>query len=276
MPELPEVEVIRLGLRPHLTGRRFTGISHSGHDLRSPMPVDDLRRHILNRTATDVGRRAKYLIITVESGAKLLIHLGMSGRLGFFPQEAPVARHDHLRLLLDNGSELRFNDARRFGAVLVFPAEEAGDLERTFFAALGPEPFSRGYTADYLQQKARSRQLPVKVFLMTNDIVVGIGNIYANEILFASGIAPNRRVATLSLAEWRKIVARTRLILQQAIDCGGSTISDFANANHESGYFQVNFRVYDRKGQPCLTCGQAIEKTQLGGRACYFCPRCQK
>lgn len=276
MPELPEVEVIRLGLQPHLTGRRVVGVSHSGYSLRSPMPVESLHLHILDQRVGDVGRRAKYLIIAFENGARLLIHLGMSGRLGFYPQKAPVARHDHLRLLLDDGRELRFNDARRFGAVLVFPAEEAADLERTFFAALGPEPFSRAYTARHLQERAKGRQLPVKVFLMTNAIVVGIGNIYANEILFASRIAPARRAATLSIGEWRNVVANTRLILQQAIDCGGSTISDFANASHESGFFQVNFRVYDRKGQPCLSCGRAIEKIQLGGRACYFCPKCQK
>lgn len=276
MPELPEVEVICRGLRLHLIGRTITLIRHSGLHLRVPVPVDELNRHIANHTVTDVGRRAKYLIITMQGGAKMLIHLGMSGRLGFFPQQSPAARHDHLRLLLDNGIELRFNDARRFGAVHVFSGTEATDLEPTFFAQSGPEPFSQAYSAPYLMEKARGRQSPVKVFLMTNEIVVGIGNIYANEILFSARIAPTRRAATLSLAEWRRIVAKTHLILQQAIDCGGSTISDFANADHESGYFQVNFRVYDRKGQPCLTCGRAIEKIQLGGRTCYFCPKCQK
>ena len=276
MPELPEVEVICRGLRPHLVGRTITRIGHSGLQLRTPVPVDELNRHIVNQAVTDVGRRAKYLIITMQDEAKMLIHLGMSGRLGFFPPQAPAARHDHLRLLLDNGIELRFNDARRFGAVHVFSGTEATDLEPTFFAQSGPEPFSRAYSAQYLLEKAGGRQSPVKVFLMTNEIVVGIGNIYANEILFAARISPTRHSATLSLAEWRRIVTKSRLILGQAIDCGGSTISDFANANHESGYFQVNFRVYDRKGQPCLTCGRAIEKIQLGGRACYFCPKCQK
>lgn len=276
MPELPEVEVICRGLQPHLVGRTITRISHSGLDLRVPVPVEEMNRHIANHAVSDVGRRAKYLIITVEGGAKMLIHLGMSGRLGFFPRQAPAARHDHLRFLLDNGIELRFNDARRFGAVHVFSGADAADLEQSFFARSGPEPFSRAYSAQYLQERAKGRQLPVKVFLMTNEIVVGVGNIYANEILFAARIGPTRRAATLSPAEWRRIVAKTRLILEQAIDCGGSTISDFANANHESGYFQVNFRVYDRKGQPCFTCGRAIEKIQLGGRACYFCPKCQK
>jgi formamidopyrimidine-DNA glycosylase len=276
MPELPEVEVICRGLRPHLIGRTITRIRHSGFNLRVPVPVDELSRHIANRVVIDVDRRAKYLIITVEGGTKMLIHLGMSGRLGFFPQQSPVARHDHLRLLLDNDIELRFNDARRFGAVHVFSGADAANLERSFFARSGPEPFSREYSAQYLLEKAKGRQSPVKVFLMTNEIVVGIGNIYANEILFAARIAPTRRAATLSLAEWRRIVAKTRLILKQAIDCGGSTISDFANANHESGYFQVNFRVYDCKGQPCQTCSRAIEKIQLGGRACYYCPKCQK
>ena len=276
MPELPEVEVICRGLRPHLVGRTITRIRHSGLDLRAPVPVEEMNRHIAGQAVTDVGRRAKYLVITVQGGAKLLIHLGMSGRLGFFPPQAPAARHDHLRFLLDNGIELRFNDARRFGAAHVFSGAEAADLERAFFARSGPEPFSLAYSAQYMLEKAEGRQSPVKVFLMTNEIVVGIGNIYANEILFAARIAPTRRAATLSLAEWRRIVTKSRLILGQAIDCGGSTISDFANADHESGYFQVNFRVYDRKGEPCHTCGRAIEKIQLVGRACYFCPKCQK
>ena len=276
MPELPEVEVVCQGLRPHLVGRKIVQIRHSGMNLRTQIPIADMFRHILSRTVVDVARRAKFLIITLDNGARLLIHLGMTGRLGFFPFEVPAVRHDHLSLLLDNDLDLRLNDSRRFGAIHVFSGEEAADLDQTFFKAIGPEPLGEGFSAQYLIDKAAGKKQPVKTFLMTTTTVAGIGNIYANEILFAARIRPARSAASLSAAAWRRIVEQTRLVLQHAIDCGGSTISDFLNAERKSGYFQVHFKVYGRQGEPCPTCGRPIEKVQIGGRASYFCPKCQK
>ena len=276
MPELPEVEVVCQGLRPHLVGRKIVQIRHSGMNLRTQIPIADMFRHILSRTVVDVSRRAKYLIITVDNGARMLIHLGMTGRLGFFPFEVPAVRHDHVSFLLDNDLDLRLNDSRRFGAIHIYSGEAAADLEQTFFKATGPEPFSEDFSAQYLIAKAAGKKQAVKVFLMTTTTVAGIGNIYANEILFAARIHPARSAASLSPAAWRRIVQQTRLVLQQAIDCGGSTISDFLNADRKSGYFQVHFKVYDRQGEPCSTCRRLIEKVRIGGRASYFCPKCQK
>lgn len=277
MPELPEVEVICRGIRPHLVGRRITAIHESGKKLRQQIPIEQLNLELVGLRVTAVTRRAKYLEIEVETGAMLLIHLGMTGNLGFFSPAAALAKHDHLRLTLDNHSELRFNDSRRFGSIQVLSAAETPDREMTIFKSTGPEPFSEAFTAEYLHQLAKGRDLPVKTFIMTNQVVAGIGNIYANESLFRAATHPARKVRTLTKKQWSRLILEIREVLEQAIACGGSTISDFINAGREKGYFQVNFRVYGREGEACPTCGAAnIEKIKLGGRASYYCPKCQK
>ena len=294
MPELPEVEVICQGLRPHLTGRIITTIHCSGKSLRHPVPHDAMNELLCGQTIRAVTRRAKYLLIETEdetlsrSSAVLggrdtrpsltvvIIHLGMTGNLGIFPCASPVKIHDHVRWQLDNGLELRLNDTRRFGAVWLLSPEEARIRESGFFARTGPEPFSSLCTPGHFMTLAQRRKQPVKTFLMDGRIVAGIGNIYANEALFAAGIHPSREACSLREGDWQRLIPLIREILTRAIDCGGSTISDFINASGESGYFQVNFKVYGRKGQPCQQCGKAIEKIQLSGRASYFCPDCQK
>lgn len=274
MPELPEVEVIRRGLAPLLTGRRVARISWSDKKLRAPMPHALLHQWILGQRIRGVDRRAKYLLIRMENLATLVFHLGMTGKMGLAPQETPPAKHDHLQLLLDNGSELRFNDSRRFGAVLVLPP--GGEHEAECFGNQGPEPFSKAFCAEYLAHRAHSRTMPVKLFLMDGRVVAGIGNIYANEILFAVRIHPATPAAEVSRKEWQEVVRHSRMILKKAIKAGGSTISDFLNANGEKGYFQLSLNVYNRQGTPCSACKTPIEKSVMGGRATYFCPRCQK
>lgn len=276
MPELPEVEVVCRGIRPHLLGRTIERIVHSGKMLRTPVPVEAMRLHLLGRKIVEVKRRAKYLQIIADDSAVLIVHLGMTGNLSFSAPESPPARHDHVRLLLDNGLELRYNDIRRFGALYLLTGREAEEIETAFFHTTGPEPFSSAFSPDYLINLARSRKLPVKSFLMTNQVVAGIGNIYANESLFQAGIAPQRPVSHISAKDWQRLIACIRQTLTWAIDCGGSTISDFVNASRESGYFQVNFQVYGRKGEACKKCSTQIVKTQIGGRATYYCPNCQK
>lgn len=277
MPELPEVEVICRGIRPHLVGRQVIAIHESGKKLRQSVPIEQLHLELIGQSVTAVTRRAKYLEIEVETGAMLLIHLGMTGNLGFFPPTAAPAKHDHLRLTLDNHSELRFNDSRRFGSIQILSAAETPNREETVFNTTGPEPFSEAFTADHLHQLAKGRDLPVKTFIMTNQVVAGIGNIYANESLFRAGVHPAKKVRTLTKKQWRLLILEIREVLEQAIACGGSTISDFINAGREKGYFQVNFRVYGREGEPCPTCAAAnIDKIKLGGRASYYCPKCQK
>ena len=293
MPELPEVEVICQGLRPHLTNRIITTIYYSGKPLRHPVPFAAMDEMLCGQTISTITRRAKYLLIATEDGtpsrscaapdardtrlslAVIIIHLGMTGNLGLFPLAAPIKTHDHVRWQLDNGLELRLNDSRRFGGVWLLPPEQARNLETGFFAGTGPEPFSNLCTPAYFMAIAQKREQPIKTFLMDSKVVAGIGNIYANEALMAAGIHPARKACTLQEHHWQRLIPVIRTILTQAIACGGSTISDFINANGERGYFQMNFQVYGRKNQPCHQCGSLIEKIQISGRASYFCPHCQ-
>lgn len=276
MPELPEVEVICRGLRPHLTRRIITAIRCSGKPLRHPVPHAAMGELLCGQTIRAVERRAKYLLIATEDETLLIIHLGMTGNLGLFPHTSPVKTHDHVRWQLDNGLELRLNDSRRFGAVWLLPPEQARNQETGFFASTGPEPFSNLCTPAHFMALARKRQQPIKTFLMDSKVVAGIGNIYANEALMATGIHPARKASTLQEQDWQKLIPLIRTILTKAIACGGSTISDFINASGERGYFQMHFQVYGRKSQPCHQCGSLIEKIQINGRASYFCPNCQK
>ncbi len=276
MPELPEVEVTRRGLLPHLPGKRITRVSWSNKRLRTPIPRKLLVREIAGERVQTVDRRAKYLLVRMMSGSVLVLHLGMTGRLGLFPGDAPRARHDHLRLLLENGMEVRFNDSRRFGAILVWPAEEAAALEERFNAGKGIEPFSDQFTGGILQELAARRRQPVKSFLMDSRLLAGIGNIYANEILFAAGIFPETPVDCITRPQWQAIVIHCQEILARAIEAGGSTISDFIGSSGAPGYFQLQLQVYGRAGEPCARCGAPIEKRKTGGRATFFCPRCQQ
>ena len=275
MPELPEVEVIRRGLQAHLPGRRIEAVFHSGKQLRHTVPLETMRRLLVGRRIAGVARRAKFLLLSMGDGAILILHLGMTGRLGLFPAGSATALHDHVRWRLDDGLELRLHDTRRFGSVRVVTAEEAPDIESTFFKATGPEPFGAACTPAYLFGQAQGKRQPVKTFLMDMRIIAGVGNIYANECLYTCGINPSRPAADLRLRDWRRLLPSLRAILQQAIDCGGSTISDYVNAGGKPGYFQVHFQVYGREGEPCPECGTPIDKIRLGGRASYFCPKCQ-
>ncbi|HFQ80906.1 MAG TPA: bifunctional DNA-formamidopyrimidine glycosylase/DNA-(apurinic or apyrimidinic site) lyase [Desulfobacterales bacterium] len=272
MPELPEVEVIRQGIAPMLIARTIIRVKSSGLALRLPIPRTKIERYIKDQPITAVRRRAKYLLVNMANNAALIIHLGMTGRLGMFRADQSPAPHDHLCCLLDNGLELRFNDTRRFGSIQVLPPDSD---EGHFFAALGPEPLGDDFTVDYMQNRAGKRRQPLKNFLMNSHVVAGIGNIYANEITFAASISPTRTVNKISRREWQTIITSTREILQKAIAAGGSTISDFINAGGKPGYFQLQLRVYGRAGEPCPICGTAIEKTSMAGRATFWCHHCQ-
>ena len=275
MPELPEVEVTRLGLLAHLLQRRVTNIRWSNKCLRLPMPRKLLRNSIQGKTITAIDRRAKYLLIRMEDTSVLVIHLGMTGKLGIFATKTPQAPHDHLRLYLDNGMEVRFNDVRRFGSIMVWPGQKASLLEEAFNRSRGIEPFSREFTAANLARLARRRTIAVKKFLMDGGIIAGIGNIYANEILFAAGIHPGTTVANLSNKNWQKITRCCKEILSRAIAAGGSTISNFRGSSGKPGYFQLQLAVYGKKDTPCPVCGTTIRKELLAGRATFFCSQCQ-
>lgn len=276
MPELPEIEVIRRGLQPHLPGRTITAIFRSGKNLRHPVPFAAMQRLLIGNRIGGISRRAKYLLLHMGTGDLLILHLGMSGRLGIFAADAPVADHDHVRWRLDSGQELRLYDPRRFGAVHLVPAREAGDIERTFFKDAGPEPLTDACSPEYLRKRARKKRQPVKAFLMDLHVIAGIGNIYANECLFSAGIHPLRPAADLSLSDWQCVLAALRDLLQRAIACGGSTISDYLDVSGKRGLFQFHFRIYGKKGQACPRCQTPIATVRIGGRASYFCPECQK
>lgn len=275
MPELPEVEVTRRGLLQSLPGRKVKKIVCGSKRLRTDLPCSLLSLHVLDGRFAAIDRRAKYLLFRLDSGSVLLIHLGMTGKLSLISTLEPSACHDHLRLQLDNGMDLRFNDSRRFGSIMVWPATEARQLEKAFSDRIGVEPFSPGLNTRHLRQRSRSKKQAVKNFLMDSRMIAGIGNIYANEILFAAAIHPLTPVHTIGPDEWKRIIRSTRRILTRAIRAGGSTISDFLGTGGNPGYFQLHFMVYGRAGKQCRRCGSHIGKCVVGGRATYFCPSCQ-
>jgi len=273
MPELPEVEVVCQGLGPLVVGRTIGRVRTSGLPLRLPVPLAALRRWTKGALVQEVRRRGKYLILALDNQARLVFHLGMTGRLGLFPAVTPQAKHDHLCLGLDEGMELRFNDTRRFGVIQVLtPKQEEGE----FFSALGPDPLLPEFSVAYLVEAAARRKQPLKSFLMDSRVVVGIGNIYANEILHEAGLSPLRPVNQVSRAEWQRVVTKGRAVLKRAIAAGGSSISDFVNASGRPGYFQLELKVYGRQGEPCRRCGEAIVKETQAGRATYSCKGCQR
>jgi formamidopyrimidine-DNA glycosylase len=274
MPELPEVEVIRRGLQRHLPGRQVIDIKAGNKKLRFSMPRKDLKKFIQGAQFKSVDRRAKFLLIRMDNGAHLLIHLGMTGRLGIFPTGTPRSKHDHLRVQLDNDMELRFNDIRRFGFIHVLPP--GGNFSDTMLAIIGPEPLGPDFTAKYLQECAAGKNRPLKNFLMDSRIIAGIGNIYACEILFHARFHPEKKINGLTKKQWKKVVESSRYILQKAIESGGTTISDFVNESGKSGYFQLKLQTYGRLGKPCNTCKTPITKKTMAGRSTFFCPKCQK
>jgi formamidopyrimidine-DNA glycosylase len=275
MPELPEVEVICRGLLPHLLNRTIISIRCSGKQLRSPVQCEEMNAELCGRRITSLSRRAKYLVLKSEGGAALIIHLGMTGNMGIFDAGSATKKHDHVCWQLDNKTELRFNDARRFGAVRLLPERTAVQEEKRFFSATGPEPFSRSCSVAYLSQLAARRKIAIKKFIMDSHVIAGIGNIYANESLFRARIHPERPASSLSAKEWERLRSIIRKTLNHAIACGGSTISDFVDASGKGGYFQMNFRIYGKAGESCSECGEKIRKETIGGRASFFCPVCQ-
>ncbi len=223
MPELPEVEVTCRGLAPHLIGKKMSHFWYSGKPLRLPVPVKTIA-NICYLPIIDVRRRAKYILVEFQSGKLLVFHLGMTGNLGIFNKNTPRKKHDHLQWQLGSGQLLRFHDPRRFGSVSIIDGNNSKEIE-AFFKTSGMEPLSSEFTADYLQQAASRRSLAIKPFLMTSQIVVGIGNIYANESLFQARIRPDKSVTKLQKKEWIRLVSAIQQVLRHAIDCGGSTIS---------------------------------------------------
>ncbi|MDI3262513.1 MAG: bifunctional DNA-formamidopyrimidine glycosylase/DNA-(apurinic or apyrimidinic site) lyase [Fulvimonas sp.] len=275
MPELPEVETTRRGLAPHLLGRRIVTVTLRRSDLRWPIPREVSER-LPGQRIEAVERRAKYLLLHTAAGSALL-HLGMSGLLRVLPPDTPPGPHDHVDIALEAGADaaarvLRFTDPRRFGCLLWQPPGETHEL----LAALGPEPLTDAFDGDRLWRLSRGRRAAVKPFLMDNAIVVGVGNIYASEALFAAGIDPRRAAGGVSRARYARLAAEIKRILAWAIERGGTTLRDFLSPDGAPGYFFRELFVYGREGEPCRACGTPIRAVTLGQRSTFWCPRCQR
>jgi formamidopyrimidine-DNA glycosylase len=273
MPELPEVEVTRRGVAPHLEGQIVTDVvlRHSG--LRWPFPAD-LAQRLSGRTIRSTGRRGKYLLVRFDHGT-LIVHLGMSGHLRILPRATGPQKHDHFDLIIGE-QVMRLTDPRRFGAVLWHPQEEGAVENHLLLRGLGVEPLEDAFSAQLLYRHTRKRSAPIKQVLLAGDIVVGVGNIYASESLFEAGINPNTPANRIGLARYEKLARAIRRILAAAIEQGGSTLRDFIGADGRSGYFQQSYFVYDRTGQACRVCGVAIRQIRQGQRSTFYCVNCQK
>jgi formamidopyrimidine-DNA glycosylase len=271
MPELPEVEVTRRGVAPHLEGRTVTAVVFRHSGLRWPFP-QALSATLCGKRIGTITRRGKYLLIGFEHGT-LLVHLGMSGHLRIVPLAAPPQKHDHFDLIVGD-QIMRMSDPRRFGAVLWHGHDEGVVNNHVLLRGLGVEPLGDDFSAQWLYRRTRNRGAPIKQVLLCGDIVVGVGNIYASESLFKARIDPRTAAQRIGLARYERLAQAIRETLAAAIEQGGSTLRDFA-VNGQPGYFQQSYFVYDRAGQPCRVCGTIVRQLRQGQRSTFYCPNCQ-
>ena len=271
MPELPEVETTRRGIAPWLEGQRIARLVTRVRALRWPIPAV-LPERLAGAEVLAVQRRAKYLLLCTDRGTALL-HLGMSGSLRVLHDPPPPGRHDHFDLVTAAGTVIRFNDPRRFGALLWTEADPA---RHPLLASLGPEPLGAGFDTAWLRAHCQRRKIAIKPHIMNAQIVVGVGNIYASEALFRAGIHPARAAGRLAEKRLGLLVTAIRDVLSDAIRAGGTTLRDFRQGDGQPGYFTQDLRVYDRAGRPCMVCRTPLKQLVLGQRSSYYCPRCQR
>jgi formamidopyrimidine-DNA glycosylase len=268
MPELPEVEVSRLGITPHIEKQVVTKVNLHHASLRWPIPEEVKQIEGLKINA--IRRRAKYLLLDTDIGS-VILHLGMSGHLRIVPINEPLKKHDHVELHFSNGKALRLNDARRFGACLW---QAPGEIH-TLLSKLGPEPLTEAFNATHIFNCSRGKKMPVKQFIMDNHVVVGVGNIYANESLFKAGIHPKREAGNVSLKRYQALTPIIKETLAAAISQGGTTLKDFSQSDGKPGYFAQQLLVYGRKGLSCFKCDASLKEIRLGQRSTVYCGRCQ-
>ena len=276
MPELPEVETVRRGLAPVLDGHRLIRVQARRPDLRRPLP-DDFAGRIEGRRVLSCGRRGKYLLIHLDDGRVLIVHLGMSGRILIFRDRAPpLDAHDHVIFETDGGVTIRYNDQRRFGLMALARADSLES--HPLLAGLGPEPLGNAFGGRILAQRLAHRSSPLKSALMDQSVVAGLGNIYACESLFRAGLSPRRRAGTVGPVRARRLADAIRRVLGEAIEAGGSSLRDHRLPSGELGYFQHAFAVYGRDGESCpgCTCGGAIRRIVQSGRSTFYCPLRQR
>lgn len=270
MPELPEVETTRRGIAPYCEQQAIARVRVRNGSLRWPVP-DDLAARLEGHTIRTVTRRAKYLLLNLDHGTAL-VHLGMSGSLRLVTDNTPERKHDHLELVLHSGVVLRYNDPRRFGCWLWTDSPATHPL----IASLGPEPLAPEFNGHLLFQLSRNRNTPVKTFIMNSRVVVGVGNIYANEALFKAGVHPQRKAARISLERYQRLADAIKKTLSAAITMGGTTLRDFVNSDGQPGYFAQSLLVYGKAGTPCPGCETALKEIRTSGRSTVYCARCQR
>lgn len=270
MPELPEVETTRSGIAPFIEGVRVENLTVRESRLRWPVP-EHLPRTLAGQEVLAVERRAKYLLIRFRRGT-MIVHLGMSGSIRVITDQSPPARHDHVELIMTTGVRLRYNDPRRFGCWLWTEDSEHHPL----LASLGPEPLDPAFSGPWLHRLARTKKTPVKHFIMDSHVVVGVGNIYANEALFRAGIHPRRSACRISRDRYALLAEAIREILSAAILMGGTTLRDFVNSEGKPGYFTQSLQVYGRGGEPCRQCGRGLKEIRMSQRTTVYCAGCQR
>lgn len=274
MPELPEVETLRRSLLPHLQGRLMESVQVFEHRLRRPLHPERFCAALRGRRVLNLRRRAKYLLFDLDDEQVLLAHLGMSGSMALLYPAIERRKHDHVVWALEGGIELRFHDPRRFGVLDVFAREL--EAQHPSLQPLGIEPLSEALHESAFFQKLCKRKQAIKQALMDAHLVVGIGNIYASEALFRAGIHPSSSASSLTPRRYRKLAESIQHTLQQAIECGGTTLRDFHDAEGQQGYFALELQVYGREGEPCPRCARPVERFVQVGRSTFFCARCQR
>ncbi len=270
MPELPEVETIRRTLRPQVIGARVTAVDVRERRLRRPIAAD-LPARLRGAVFTEVDRRGKYLLFRIDRGEILLVHLGMTGSLSLSMPGTARSTHDHVVIAFDRPLVMVYNDPRRFGLMRL-----GSDAELAELAAVGRDPFTEAPSTAEWRALVRRRKLPIKSLLMDQRVLGGVGNIYANEMLFRAGVRPRRRAGGLRTEELERLGAAMGDVLADAVELGGSSISDYRDANGRPGSFQVRHAVYDRAGKPCVACATPIKRVVVAGRSTFYCPRCQR
>ena len=276
MPELPEVETVRRGLEKAMVGRRINQVVVRRSDLRRPLP-QNFSDMLTGRKITQLDRRAKYLLIHLDSGDVVLVHLGMSGRMIVeqgTEAEVPARRHEHIAFSVGNGTVVRFSDPRRFGLMDLTREEKL--FNHPLLKSIGPEPLGEEFTAASLMNSLKGRKTTIKSALLDQRIVAGLGNIYVCEGLFIAGVSPRRITQNISISRVERLVSTIKEVLRAAINAGGSTLQDHVTPTGEMGYFQYNFKVYGREGKPCETCMRPVKRIVQAGRSTFFCARCQR
>lgn len=282
MPELPEVETVKRGLAPVMEGAKFARVHVRRPDLRKPFPKD-MGKRLKGAEVLRVGRRSKYLLVDTSRGETLIWHLGMSGRVRIYAPDdevEPTGKHDHVQFDLDNGVVIVFTDPRRFGLMVMCQTDELQD--HPLIKIIGPEPIGNAFSGPVLAERIKGKSQAIKQAIMDARVVCGVGNIYASESLFRAGISPKRKAGTVQGGRAEKLVSAIKVVLDEAINSGGSSLRDHRTTDGELGYFQHNFAVYDREGQACPGCDCDISKTkgiqrlEQGGRSTYYCPRKQR